>query len=1623
VPDPVITVSADKFNLCFGQKLVLNKSVIGGEGICNIQWQINKVSGAVSSTFWQNLSVTDALEFQNTNTGLDSTFYFRAWIDCQNSSCNISTSNVVSAIFHPELVLNTAFTDSTICSGTSITLSSTGCKGQILWSNGQTLAQITVAPSESTIYTVFCKNVCQEVSKSFNISVVAGIPAPSLIISKTKFCNAENIQITASNCTGQVIWSNGSSGHQLEIMATESFSISAHCVSQNCQSPESQILHVFVYPILSPGTISSSSSKNCSGFNPPTINSLTSPSGGNIQWQKSENCTSENPTWADISGEADLTYNPPALITSTCFRRKTSDSCQTVYSNSIFFEIVPDPVITVSADKSNVCFGQKLVLNKSVIGGEGICNIQWQINKVSGAVSSTFWQNLSVTDALEFQNTNTGVDSIFYFRARIDCQNSSCNIATSNVVSAIFHPEMVLNTAFTDSTICAGTSITLTSTSCKGQILWSNGQPLAQITVAPSESTIYTIFCKNDCQEVSKSFNISVVAGIDKPINTTPTSVILPSSLIFSANGQNLKWYDAEFDGNELSQAPVVSTAGSHTYWVSQKIGLCESARLEITSILLPNLEIVAQPSSAINCFGNTTSIKIQASGSGLITYKWQRKRPTDPLFSDIENTQTSILNYTTNELKIQSLGNTESPDNTKFRCVVTDENSTITSSEILLNVNRLAGALTNQKLCIGNNFSINLNQTHQIQGIPSKIQWQQRIGTGSEWINLSDSANITGTNSLELKIQNLTLENQKQYRCSVLFNSSSGTCTETTDLMSLSINGYPQNPVNMGFEFCQNENSPKIELYEPKDLEVIWYAFGSNLPSNKQPIIDTKTPGNQVHYYSFRNSAECESAKAVLQIIIHPEPPKPFSTTPTQVTEGEILQFAAIGESIKWYTSRTGKTFSYVAPTHQKVGSYDYYVSQTSSKGCESERTYIESEIVTGFGITTQPINLSNCDNNTSTFSIRVKGALNPIYRWQILKNGVFTDLLGQNDSNLKIDNVGKEPYTDGSTFRCIVSNSVNELISNEVRLSVNRLEGTLTNMETCEGVPFNTEGFSKNIIGKIGLIEWQKKENDVYRTVFSGNNISDLLKLEPSNSGDFRLRVTFQNQGNSTCVRTSNNFRLGINKKPEGLPNLNFKVCQYSSVQSLLNTFPENYSLKNLDSSILDLHIFDEIKKYSLLGGYSNAKGCKSEIQQINIEVESAPKIEAVDSILNYCQFSNPTKYLKFNNLNTLWYNNLEIDDFSENQFNVDNTNSSITYKWAAIEGSNGCLSQKKKIQINVSSCFFENKIDSCIALRGKTLVPNTWNYLHDSQGQIVAAIHPNGQNLGTVNFDFLSSSQNFIEDANRTKLFPRYYNLETSKKANLPFRIRFFGTSNEIVAINPTLEQEISILNYKGNNKDCSPSNNILNNNYWLLSNTKWQSTDIENIFYTEISTLETGEFGLWYGPEITGRLVGKINDKNQPDLQIEQKITNGSYSVNKSEDGKNWFVLSEKTSLGNITDTKPFVFSNYYQLIYDFGNGIKTVLNTVKVDVENKETPCFVIENPSENKDLIKLYFPSIEKNSIRLSTLWGQSLNLKKITEMKDYLHLEPLNQLSTGFYTLSAESLDGSKCHLKVWIR
>jgi hypothetical protein len=114
---------------------------------------------------------------------------------------------------------------------------------------------------------------------------------------------------------------------------------------------------------------------------------------------------------------------------------------------------------------------------------------------------------------------------------------------------------------------CDGGSVTLTSTPA-ASYLWSNGNTTQSITVNASGTYVVTI--QGVCAPfTSDPITINVLPA-PVPV-TTGASGPSGSSLMLSATGNNLSWYDQQFGGTLLGTGPTYNTPvlfTTTTYWV-----------------------------------------------------------------------------------------------------------------------------------------------------------------------------------------------------------------------------------------------------------------------------------------------------------------------------------------------------------------------------------------------------------------------------------------------------------------------------------------------------------------------------------------------------------------------------------------------------------------------------------------------------------------------------------------------------------------------------------------------------------------------------------------------------------------------------------------------------------------------------------------------------------------------------------------------------------------------------------------------------------------------------------------------------------------------------------------------
>lgn len=1379
-----------------------------------------------------------------------------------------------------------------------------------------------------------------------------------------------------------------------------------------CESPRSKVV-ITTPPRLMAGRIAENTAVNCAGYNPPLISSMEPPvAHTQIQWQFTESC--ESPQWQDIAGATGLTYNPGVLQATTCFRRKAWNSCDTLYSNTTTVRIAPDPALTISAGQSTVCSGDSLTLQTTLTGGAGNCTILWQVNRVSSAASNPNWTDAGSGPELNY--ADSGSDGPLHFRARVNCDLSSCNLAVSNVVSVRFLRELTLIPAFSDTTVCEGTTLSLSAEGCAGgELLWSTGQTSPVITLQPRADTTLTVTCTNACENIVKPVKIKVTRGIKSPESTTPDSLFTPAILQFSAHGEGLKWYSSPSVTLSLDTAPALSVPGTYTFWVSQTVGNCESPRTAVSATLFNTLRIRSQTQQMANCYGNVSHLQIQAEGEGSLSYRWQRMLPGDSLFTDITG-NSYLSGVQSPSLRIGSTGNTESPHEARFRCIITDAFHEISSEEVSLTVNRLLGNLPNQTLCSGNDLHADLRSTHTLTGTPLHFEWQHRPGTGQPWVALKDTGHVSGSATPYLKIPGLPELDQLQYRCAVTFTSHNGSCVETTDLMTLKVGGFPEKPSDIEKEACQAGTLEKLTLYPPENTKVVWYSLNDSISLSRQPEVSTDAAGHYFMQYTYISDKKCESPRALVQITVHPSPPLPVNTTPWVYDETESLTFSAEGENLKWYRTRTLKQFELYPPVFTSTGKKSYYVTQADVRGCESERLLIESEIRPVFRITTQPRDQSNCDGNTVTFGVRIAGGSAVTYQWQREYSGLFADIPGATERDCRISDAGTEPDRDGTRYRCIVRSGEKQLVSQTAALRVNLLKPSLPDIDLCPGASIDFSRYRDSISGDIQKMEWQRRSGNTYSTVFEAPVLTQAFTPGPDDPGTYRLRITFQNPG-GTCVRNSNAIRVTQHTLPDLSSLDSVRICEGLTVASLLKTLPENLILFGSDS-------LETTPGHSLRPGdqyliaTSNAAGCTTPFRKFSPVILPKPRVNPVDTLIQICRFSPALSDRSLLNEKTWW--RLPGRGWSPELEIV--TSSAAEHLVAfKTEGENGCFSDSARMTLQIAPCYFAGQIDTCIDFPATALQTGTWNYFYRENGEIFAALHPQGVNTGSVNLRLSSTAHSSWEDPAGNRFYPRSLSLNASRKLSSKVKIRYYMSQSEINNYPEDANETLLLLHQEEFREDCLPEPADLSV-LWLKDTLRWESTGHEKYRYLEFETEATGRYFLWKNQAPAGRL--NAEPTSQSVLISAESIRTmpfGNYRIYKSRDGISW--QEWRSGINHpvrIRDATPHIPETWYRLIFDFGNQIRAVLDTRKAEISGESPECILLENPVSDGRNIGLWFPDLQKSSTKLVTLHGQEVPLLNITENGEHYRITPVNALAKGAYYLKTENRSGIPCTKRI---
>ncbi|SFQ51153.1 conserved repeat domain-containing protein, partial [Pseudarcicella hirudinis] len=459
---------------------------------------------------------------------------------CSTISCKSAASAPVVVNVGSIVAPIISYSASSICPGGSAQLTSVGCTGNVVWSDGQTGSSITVSPSVTTVYSAKCVNGTCESGISNQVSISVGnFAAPSIIASTNTICNGGTVTLTASGCNGTVKWSvDNLTGSSITVTPTTTTTYSAICTSATCTSGKSNEVTVTVSSPGNPPTITASKTTIC----PQESVTLTASGcdGGTIKWSPGNQIA------------ASITVNPS--ITTTYTAKCIKNGCESAPSEgkTITVTVPVDVQLATFSDKNNVCPGTSVTLTAS--GCES--TVTWSPGNLTGS-------SVSVSPTATTTYTAT-------------CAASACTAQSSATITITVLPNggtvQVLASADKNN-VCPGTSVTLTASGCGSTVTWSPGNLTgSSVSVSPTTTTTYTATCAaSGCSaQTTSSVTITVlpnggtaqvVASADKNNVCPGTSVTLTAS----GCGSTVTWSPGNLTGSSVSVSPTTTTTYTAT--------------------------------------------------------------------------------------------------------------------------------------------------------------------------------------------------------------------------------------------------------------------------------------------------------------------------------------------------------------------------------------------------------------------------------------------------------------------------------------------------------------------------------------------------------------------------------------------------------------------------------------------------------------------------------------------------------------------------------------------------------------------------------------------------------------------------------------------------------------------------------------------------------------------------------------------------------------------------------------------------------------------------------------------------------------------------------------------------
>jgi gliding motility-associated-like protein len=547
---PTVTLSSSSSTICSSSSVTLTAG-----GANNYTWNPGPLTGG-------SINVSPLVNTTYTVTG-------SSLAGCSNTA--ITTITVV-----PTPTLSATGNPTSLCAGTSATLSVSGGTSYI-WNPGAlTGSNVVVNPTVTTTYTVTESGSCAS-----NATVTLNIdPSPVLTITTLPaiVCSGNTTTLTANGANTYTWISTGSPVIGPTVVITPAVSES--------------------YTILATGN------NGCNSITLYTLNVIPTPTINAVA-SSTALCEGSSATIA-ATGAASYTWMPGSLTGSVIIVTPTTSTSYTINGDNggcfdtivVFISVDPTPTLVVSSSPTLICPGSTATLSSS-----GAASYTWNPVGTSG-------NSVSITPTVTTTYTLSGA-------------NGNCIV--SETVSVVVESVPVPTIITSQTTICEGGTVTLSAitptTSPSLSYTWNPGAVSGNsVVVSPSTTITYTLIGEtiSGCI-VTETMQIQVLPTPTLNIIASQTAICSGNNTTLTANGAiNYTWQPINSTNTTIVESPTVST----TYTLIGVNGSCGSDTATLFIEVNPVPSGVSATSGTISC--TTPSINLTAAPSStLFAYLW----------------------------------------------------------------------------------------------------------------------------------------------------------------------------------------------------------------------------------------------------------------------------------------------------------------------------------------------------------------------------------------------------------------------------------------------------------------------------------------------------------------------------------------------------------------------------------------------------------------------------------------------------------------------------------------------------------------------------------------------------------------------------------------------------------------------------------------------------------------------------------------------------------------------------------------------------------------------------------------------------------------------------------------